>query len=160
MQASVSASSETPDGPAILATDGLTRHHRIQWGPWSADEKHSWCSQLLPATLRLELPEPSSLQEIHLTFDTGLERELMLSGSDKASLKIIRGPQQETVKHYRLRVDGQLVAEETFNYLRKRIHRLEPARPARVIELEVLATHGVPDARVFEVRLYATESGE
>jgi hypothetical protein len=113
-------------------------------GPWSADESHFRKSQTLPATLR----------ETHITFDTGLERELMLSGSDKCTSKILRRPQPETVKHYRLLLDGKVVAEEPFNYLRKRIHKLPAATTARLIELEILATHGVAEARVFEIRCY------
>jgi hypothetical protein len=154
LSALISASSEAPDGPATRVTDGIARHLRASWGPWSADESHSWKSQTLPATLRLELPEPATLYEIHITFDTGLERELMLSGSNKSSSKILRRPQPETVKHYRLLMDGKVVAEESFNYLRKRIHNLPAATTARLIELEILATHGVPEARVFEMRCY------
>jgi hypothetical protein len=46
-------------------------------------------------------------------------------------------------------IDG----EESFNYLRKGIHRLETKQSGRLVELEILATHGVPEARVFEVRI-------
>jgi hypothetical protein len=101
----------------------------------------------------MELSEPSKISEVHVTFDTGLERELMLSGSDKCSNKTLRGPQPETAKHYRLIIDGKVVAEESFNYLRKRIHRLETKQTGRIVELEILSTHGVPEARVFEVRI-------
>lgn len=151
--ARISASSESSEGSASCVTDGIARHLKAQWGPWSADETHSWKSQTLPATLRLELPEISTISEVHVTFDTGLERELMLSGSDKCSNKTLRGPQPETAKHYRLIIDGKVVAEESFNYLRKRIHRLETTQSGRVVELEILSTHGVPEARVFEVRI-------
>ena len=102
----------------------------------------------------MELSETSKISEVHITFDTGLERELMLSGSDKCSNKTLRGPQPETAKHYRLTIDGKVVAEESFNYLRKRIHRLQTPQSARTIELEILSTHGVPEARVFEIRLF------
>jgi hypothetical protein len=46
-------------------------------------------------------------------------------------------------------IDG----EESLNYLRKGIHRLETTHSGRIVELEILATHGVPEARVFEVRI-------
>jgi len=107
-----------------------------------------------PATICLELLEPAKLSEVHITFDTGLGRELMLSGSDKCSNKTLRGPQPETVKHYRLVIDGEVIAEESFNYLRKRIHRLETPQVVRIVKLEILAAHGVPEARVFEVCCY------
>jgi hypothetical protein len=150
----ISASSESSDGPASSVTDGLSRHLKAEWGPWSSDETHSWKSQALPAMLRLKLPQQSKINEVHITFDTGLERQLMLSGSDKYSNKTLRGPQTETAKHYRLIIDGNVVAEETFNYLRKRIHRLDTPHYAQIVELEILATHGVPEARVFEVCIF------
>jgi hypothetical protein len=98
--------------------------------------------EIFAKTLLFEVPE------------TGLERELMLSGSDKCSNKTLRGPQPETVKHYRLIIDGKVVAEESFNYLRKRIQRLQTPQVARIVKLEILAAHGVPEARVFEVCCY------
>jgi len=155
--ARVSASSQSPETPAAAVADGLTRNLRGTWGPWSADATHLWKSETLPATLRLELPSPTPLTEIHLTFDTGLERELMLSGSDKATAKIVRGPQPETAQHYRVTVNGKLLVEEPFNYLRKRVHQMNSSEPVRLVELEILSTHGVPEARVFDVRLLARE---
>ena len=49
---------------------------------------------------------------------------------------------------------GQVIAEIADNYLRKRIHVLPTPVTGRKLELEVLATHGTPAARVFEVRIY------
>jgi hypothetical protein len=40
-------------------------------------------------------------------------------------------------------------AEESSKYLRKSIHRLETTHSGRIVELEILATHGVPEARIF-----------
>lgn len=48
----------------------------------------------------------------------------------------------------------KVVAEETFNYLRKRIHRLPAQQTSQIVELKILSTHGMPEACVFEVRLY------
>jgi hypothetical protein len=153
--ARVTASSETTAFPAAAVLDGHTRALRPEWGPWVAEGAHAWRSTALPATLRVELPEPRSLREIHLTFDSGLDRPLVLSGSEYMTNLTVRGPQPELARHYRLRVDGELVLEETFNFLRKRVHVLAAPRTARVIELEVVATHGAPEARLHEIRLYA-----
>jgi hypothetical protein len=150
--ARLSATSEAT--PAALVVDGHARSQKPTWGPWAVDGAHAWHSAVLPATLRLELPKAALLSEIRLTFDSGLERQLMLSGSDNSNRHVIRGPQPELVQHYRLRVDGEVVAEETFNFVRQRIHRLPAARLAQVVELEVLSTHGVPEARVVEIRIY------
>ena len=150
--ARVSASSAVT--PAASVVDGHARPEKPVWGPWAVEGLHAWHSAALPATLRLELPAAAPLREIHLTFDSGLERTLMLTGSDHSNRHIIRGAQPELVQHYRLRLDGEVVVEETFNYQRKRVHRLPAPRTASVVELEILATHGVSEARVSEVRLY------
>jgi hypothetical protein len=102
----------------------------------------------------LTLPQPTRLQEVHLTFDSGFDRQLCLSASDGTTAKMIRGPQPETVRHYRIRFDDRVVLEEAANHQRKRVHRV-PATDATTVTLEILATHGVPVARVFEIRLYA-----
>lgn len=152
--AKASASSEIR--PAANVVDGVTRDLKAVWGPWSSDSAHGWESAALPATLVLELPSAVSIREIHLTFDTHFEKELILSMSDHHTRKSApRAAQPETVKTYRVRVDGKVVVEETGNYLRKRVHTLAAPVVGRKVELEVLATNGARTARVFEVRLYA-----
>ncbi len=154
-KAKITASSATADGPPGLVVDGVSRDLRTDFGPWSSDTVHRWESTALPATLQLALSTPAALREIHVTFDTGFQRELILTPSDYMTRKVVRGPQPETVKHYRVKIDGVVVFEETANYHRKRIHRLPaPVTGARV-EIEVLETHGLPAARIFEVRLYS-----
>ncbi len=153
--ARITATSATPDGAPGKVVDGLTRDLRADFGPWSSDSTHAWTPAALPATLALELPAPAALREVHLTFDSGFSRELVLSPNDRLTRKTIRGPQPEVVRHYRLRIDGRVVAEVTDNHLRKRVHHIPAPAPAARVELEVHATHGAPVARVFEVRLYA-----
>jgi hypothetical protein len=153
--AKITARSASPEASPELVPDGITRDLRADFAPWSSNLLHHWESTALPATLSLALAAPAALREIHLTFDSGFQRELVLTPSDHITKKIVRGPQPETVKHYRIKIDGSVVVEETANYHRKRIHRLSaPVTGARV-EIEVVATHGVPTARVFEVRLYS-----
>ena len=153
--ATVSATSTTLPGGPVRVTDGITRNLRADFGPWSSDSIHYWESKDLPAVLTLEWAEPREIREIHLTFDSGFERELILTMSDHITKSIIRGPQPETVRHYRVRLDGRVVLDETGNYLRKRIHRLPVAVPCTKLEVEILATHGISTARLFEVRAYA-----
>ena len=152
--AEVSATSAAPGGEPGKVTDGVTRDLRADFGSWSSDIGHAWESAALPATLRFEFASPVSVGEVHLTFDSGFSRELVLTPSDYVSGKTIRGPQPETVQHYRLRCDDEVVVDESGNYLRKRIHRIDSKPSVRVVELEVLRTHGLPVARVFEVRIY------
>jgi hypothetical protein len=152
--AKVSANSEKL--PAANVVDGITRDLKAVWGPWSSDSAHRWESAALPATLALELPSPAAIREIHLTFDTNFEKELVLTMSDHHTRKSApRSAQPETVAAYRVLVDGKVVVEQTGNYLRKRVHTLAAPVNGKKVELEVLATNGAPTARVFEVRLYA-----
>jgi hypothetical protein len=152
--ARITASSHTPGAEPSNVTDGITRNLRADFGPWSSDSLHYWESKELPATLTLEWEKPAALREIHLTFDSGFDRELILTPSDHITKKIIRGPQPETVKHYRIKIDGKIVAEETANHLRKRVHTLSASTTGSRLEIELLASHGLPTARLFEVRAY------
>jgi len=149
------ASSEKDGSPAAAVVDGITRSLDFdRLGEWADRKTHRWESLELPAWIELTLTEGAAVREIHLTFDTGFDRELILSSSDYLTKRIVRGPQPETVKHYRILLDGKVVAEETNNYLRKRVHRLDAPAPAKVLRIEALATHRLPAARLFEVRAY------
>jgi len=92
--------------------------------------------------------------EVCITFDAGLARELILSGSDKASSKTLRTPMPECVRHYRLRLDGEVIAEVADNLMRQCVHRLPVSRTAGTLTLECLETHGGGAPRVFEIRAY------
>lgn len=140
---------------AARAIDGVTRDLRASFGAWSSDSEHAWTSAGLPASLALELPAPQPIREVHITFDSGFEQELILSPSLWAQERSApRGAQKKIIRHYRVKIDGQVVHEETNNVLRKRVHRLPAAVTGRTVEIECLATHGAPIARVFEVRAY------
>ena len=141
---------------AALVLDGVPRDLRAAFGAWSSDSVHAWISEELPAALTLELTAPASIREIHLTFDSGFEKELILTPSHHhQKISAPRGPQTKLVRHYRLKIDGVVVHEETNNILRKRVHRLPEAVAGHTVEVECLATHGAPVARIFEARAYA-----
>jgi hypothetical protein len=150
----VSASSEQKDGKAESVIDGVSRSLIGKWGDWADQQNHYWESAQLPAWLELDLKQATKINEVHLTFDSGFQRELILSPNDWATSHCIRGPQPETVKTYKLYADDTLIAEESENYLRKRVYKLAQPLTARKLRLVVSATHGIPNARVFEVRVY------
>lgn len=142
-------------GTAALALDGITRDLRAAFGLWSSDSQHAWTSAALPASLALDLPAPTVISEIHVTLDSGFERELLLTPSHHhQKISAPRGPQAKLVRHYRVKIDGVVVYEETDNLLRKRVHRLAVPTTGKTVEIECLATHGAPVARIFEVRCY------
>lgn len=154
-RAAARASSEASGREASRVLDGISRDLIGRLGPWADQKPHHWASRELPAWIELRFPEPVELREIHLTFDTGFQRELILTASDHLTKRIVRGAQPETVKAYRIWADGKLVAEEGDNYLRKRVHRLGVPIRIGTLRVEVLATHGSPEARIFEIRAYA-----
>lgn len=154
-RARITASDATPGGAAVQVTDGLTRELPAGFGPWADGGSHRWESVALPAWIELEWEAPQRVAEIHVTFDSGFQRELTLSASDATTRKMIRGPQPELVRDYELLLDGQVVVGVTDNLLRKRIHRLTKPVNARTLRLMVKHTHGLPQARVFELRAYS-----
>jgi hypothetical protein len=141
---------------APLVLDGVVRDLRAAFGAWSSDSVHAWTSAALPAALTLDLPSPAPIREIHVTFDSGFEKELLLTPSHHhQKISAPRGPQAKLVRRYRLKIDGVVVHEETNNLLRKRVHLLPTAVSGSTVEIECLATNGAPVARIFEVRAYA-----
>lgn len=152
------ASSECDAKPASNVTGAVARDIRPEWGPsagWVGDcLLNGWESKALPAWIELDLGRSASVREIHLTFDSGLQRELTLSPSDRVTSETIRAAQPEIVRDYSLFLDETCVLSVRGNYLRKRVHRLPNAIEARRLRVEILATNGSETASVFEIRAY------
>lgn len=143
---------------ASAVTDGIARDLDPSWGHWADADPHAWRCEGPDGEIVLDWPEPVEIGEIRLTFDSGLKRELILSGSDEASRKTLRAPQPECTRHYRLSLDGNLVAEVDDNIHRHRIHRLhEPVR-AKSLRLQCLGTCGNAPPGLYEIRVYPSAS--
>ncbi|MFB3827894.1 MAG: FAD-dependent oxidoreductase [Bryobacteraceae bacterium] len=151
--AAIRASSEAPGHAAAQVANGLTRATAPRFHPSLPECSNQWRAAALPAWIELAWPEPVTIREIQITFDTGFERELALSLSDAFTARMIRGPQPETVADYDL-ICGGTVTEVRGNYLRKRRHALSRPVIADSVRLAVRRTHGDPAARVFEIRAY------
>jgi len=145
-QARVRASGAEPHHAPELVIDGQVRDI-------PGREVHQWACRLggEPAWIELEWDRAVRISQVQLTFDTGFERELTLSAAAGVMKGIVRGPQPETVKDYRLLADGVEVARVTGNYQRLRQHSFATVE-ARRLRLEISATNGSEWARVFEVR--------
>lgn len=150
--ARVTASSETADGSARHVIDGVTRELFPHLGLWADGGKHRWESMALPAWIELTWKQPQTITEIHLTFDSGFQRELIMSPSDATTRKTIRGPQPELVRDYEVLLDGVAVASVTGNVLRKRVHRLPQPVSVSRLRVHVKTTNGASGARIFEIR--------
>ncbi|HEX2972601.1 MAG TPA: FAD-dependent oxidoreductase [Tepidisphaeraceae bacterium] len=155
--AKITASSSMPGFSPENLMDGFTRD---ELNPKTGQIKvaHAWRSQPLqeqsPAWIEFEWRESTPIHEIHLWFDTGFARQLTLSQSESTSRSTVRGPQPETVRDYSIELDGKPIITEPNNYQRKRVHVLPASVEIHRLRITLRATHGVPEARLFDVRVY------
>ncbi len=152
--AAVRASSQMNSSTsAANVVNGITRSVYQQSNKWISDKKVN-----LPQWIDLKFKESSRISEVHLTFDSGLNRQLTLTYSDGHHSHQTWKPQPETVRDYDIQVvhgeSAETVVSVTGNYQRKLIHKFD-ARMASGIRLIVKATNGDDAARVFEIRAYA-----
>jgi hypothetical protein len=163
-RAAVTAASEQPGGGAMQVIDGWTRSVHGERGVKPAARApgtHRWMSDPargLPAWLRLTWTQPVRLEQVQLTFDTGLHRCLTLSQNDTVHERCIWGPQPETVRDYRLigvSPDGvaETILQERGNFQRVRRHTFA-ARLLKSLDIVVLAMNGIDHARIVEIRCY------
>lgn len=160
----VSASGEHPEGLVTNILSGATRAVHGQGGvPTSRalPGTQRWISSsALPAWIELRWPQAVRVGEVRVVFDTGLHRELTFSLSAHTNRNIIWGQgQPETVRDYQvlgLGTSGEWEALVTVedNHQRLRRHRLTKSVEVTALRIRVTATHGVPEARIYEVRVY------
>jgi hypothetical protein len=153
-RAKITASGEHEDAKAEHVTSGFVRDVEGQW-------VNRWGAEIGPegAWLELAWDEPQRLSRVQLTFDTGFHRELTLTSSNGINSSIIRAPQPETVRDYRLEYRSSAeskwepLAAGKDNHQRLVRHEFSPVT-AEAIRLVVTASNGDKFARVFEVRCY------
>lgn len=152
-KARISASSEAEGSEAANIANGVTRHRRGKTNQWASRE-----GQALPQWIEMRWMQTQAVGEIHLTFDTGFARPLTHSQYPSTLAKQVRGPQPETVKDFRIEawLDNawRAVARITDNYQRKRVIRIGSRLATSGLRIVVEATHGDPQARIYEVRVY------
>ena len=165
-------SNQDPDDLARIATvtasdhlDGADPHHIIDGEVRDAPTKwhHRWAARAADGGQWIELSwhKPVLLDQIQITFDSGFHRQLTLSASDGVSRNMIRGPQPEMIKDYKISFVGDdgnrqpLVSIED-NYLRLRRHRFA-AVTVISLRLHALTTHASEQIRIFEIRCYGNE---
>ncbi|MHC5028241.1 MAG: FAD-dependent oxidoreductase, partial [Planctomycetota bacterium] len=148
--ARVSASGAFEGGAAAHVIDGYVRDT-------PGEVRHRWRDKPAGgAWIELRWDAPRRLARVQVTFDTGFHRELTLSSSRGVMRRTVRGPQPETIRDYRLvgvDADGvrRVLADVEGNYQRLRRHDFDPIDLVAV-RIEVLATNGSEEARVYEIR--------
>jgi hypothetical protein len=162
-QATVTASSEQPQGPAKNVTLGATRSVH---GPNGVPRErtiagtHRWMSDPaagLPAWIQLDWSEPVAPKRLHLIFDTGMHRVLTFSLADSYTQKMHWGrPQPETVRDYKVEAKRhglwELVEAVAGNYLRRNVVELTGAE-VEALRVTVIATNGLDHARIFSIQV-------
>jgi hypothetical protein len=162
--ARVTASSHLTDGEPHQVLSGETR---AVFGPLgvrpgqATEATHRWMSdpeQGFPAWIELSWEQPVRIGCIQVTFDTGQHRVLTLSHENWYTSRMSYGPQPETIKDYKLLVDGgdgrlREIARETDNHQRRRVHRTKE-EGVRRLRLVAERTWGIEEARVVEIRCY------
>lgn len=127
-----------PFGPENVV-NGIARPY-IAPNLWISDPVEK-----LPQFLTLELGKKIKINEIHLAFNTGLNR----TWPHKFDIP-------ECVKDYSISYMNEgkwkILSEVKDNFMRKRIH--EAGIETDAIKITVTATHGAPSAQIFEVRVY------
>lgn len=112
-----------------------------------------------PAWIELQWQQPQRIRQIQMTFDSGFRRQLTLTAQDSQNRGIVRAAQPETIRDYSISCgtpDGQSRKLETIknNFQRVNRHDFEPV-DAKTVRIEVQATNGIDQARIFEIRCYA-----
>jgi len=159
-QATFTASAENGGARAALVADGITRD--IPNAKGEPVEVHQWAAPVAegqPAWIELRWDRPRKLSQVQLTFDSGFRRQLTLSAQDAQNVNLLRAPQPETVRDYRVIARdaagaGHTLASVTGNFQRLNRHRFAPVE-AQAVKVEVTATNGDRLARIFEIRCYA-----
>ncbi len=160
-KAAISASSEHPEGPAINIISGQTRavdgETGVELGRCIAGTNR-WMSTALPAWVKLSWDAPVRISSIELIFDTALHQRLTLTQSDAFARGMQWGKaQKETVRDYTveaLSTDGEWkpIVSISGNYQRYCIHKLDTPTTTQSIRVNVTATNGIEEARIYEVR--------
>lgn len=151
--AGIRCSTAADNGSCRNVVNGIARSTGEDTNCWISEEmapEGEWLS--------LSFSSPVSVSELHVTFDSDLSREIMLSMSQWVQNKQSPGLPLKLVKDYQLvyyRKDKKIFSEEiTDNYLRFRIHKLKESVECDKIVVKIRATHGDKHARIFEVRVY------
>jgi hypothetical protein len=154
-KARITASTELDEAPARNLLSGQVRD--IPKGA-----RHHWAATLPPAGAYVDLAwdQPQTISQAQITFDSGFQRELTLTSSDAINRGIVRGPQPETVRDFKLLYreseagEWKLVSHQRGNHQRLARLRFQPVR-AQAMRLHIESTHGDEVARVFEIRFYS-----
>lgn len=124
------------------------------------EDENCWQSDGLAGdngVLSLKWDAPHTLRQVRLTFDPNLCSSIKITLSSKRIAEQVPGVPPELVRDYDVELlkDGQVLASRSVrgNYQRLNVLNFD-ACDCDEVRLHVLATNGIADARVYEVRAY------
>ncbi|MCL2034814.1 MAG: FAD-dependent oxidoreductase [Oscillospiraceae bacterium] len=149
--AKITSSSHLNAFPPSSVVNGISRTVKEGANCWrQAVAEQPW--------LQLELESEKDIKEVYLTFDSNLSREITISINDEVLARQSERTPPELVKDYRLDFlsDGNVVCTQSVaeNHQRHNVISLENPVSCNQVRLTILATHGLEQAIVYEVRLY------
>lgn len=152
LTAKVTASSEQEGYEGVNVISGVTRRE--------GSNSNLWCSRGMGASgefVDLGLKEAGTVKEVRLVFDPDLSEERCISVSKAFMMKEPVGVAENLVKDYSVQLlnGGSVVAECLVkdNYQRRNMVSFDNVVCDQV-RVNVLATNGCQDARIYEIRVY------
>lgn len=149
----VTASSVQEGFPAEAVTNGISRRE--------TPNENAWRSEPLKdggASLSLALSAPSAVGTVQITFDSNFDLEKKITLSSRRQKQQVVGIPCELVRDFDviLSKDGEAVKTESARGNYQRLCRVRFDKTVcDTVTVRVLATNGTPEARIFEVRIYA-----
>lgn len=156
--AKIECSSQENFGPCENIKNGYDRQIKEETNCWVSKKpaQGQWIS--------LEFDQSISPKEIIIKFDSNLSKEIMTSLSDNITAYQIPGIPPQIIKDYKLDFyeNDKLVhtKEINNNYLRYNKITLNDSFTCNMIKLTIIETHGISEARIFEIRVYPILRGE
>ncbi len=150
-QASRIVGSSTSSGDVRLLVDGISRDEQ--------GDAHHWASSGLPADVTFEWSEPVSLTAVEIKCDTNLRRNIMMLKTPRDNQNYAPGVPVEMLKTLELdvRVNGQWTRLGVRRENRTRLIRFRFAVvETTAVRIRLAETYGATNAKLFEVRCYAT----
>ena len=149
--AKVSAASEENGCEAVNVLSGVTRALEGKSNAWhSAGEAQG-------AWLQLEMQSPAAISMVQVVLDSNFNLEKKISLSSRRLKQQENGVPKELLKDFDIVLlkDGKETARTAVRENYHRLVRLPFEQvPCDTVKLEAIATNGIPEARVFEIRLY------
>ena len=121
--------------------NGVTRTVGETPNLWSSDR-----AKPMPQWIELAFDSSTRVNTVYLTFDTDMNAPFHTEPLVPQCVRDYELWYHDGAQWVRL-------ASVTDNFQRRRVHRFDPVTTNR-LRLTVLATHGSPSARVFEIRVY------